>query len=322
MQVSVVIPAYNGERTIQQSIESVLKANWPREQLEIIVINDGSTDSTGRIVENLRESFTNIKIVNQKNAGAAAARSAGLRNAQGKYVFILSQDAFAHPEWIKNAVETFEQDSRIGIVQGKICLTEEITIPYHHATQLLRPARNFPTAAIAYRADALDKAGRYFDVRLSEYGDDTDLAWRILAKGYRSKWIDTVTAYHGVFPVNGFGYYIRRSFGAQAFALLVKKNPQLRQTFVIPFIWGHPYRLLEFLLFLGGILALPFSPRASVGLVLASFLVCYLFMLRNLSAQVSSLYRHLILPVNRYICDLIATTAMWYGAVRYRCFIL
>lgn len=320
--VSIIIPAYNGERTIEQCIDSVLKVNWPREQLEIIIVNDGSTDNTGRIIENFQESFTNIKIVNQKNGGAAAARSAGLRNAQSKYVFMLSQDASAHPEWIKDAVDAFKQDSRIGIVQGKICLTEEITIPYYHATQLLRPARNFPTAAIAYLGDALDKAGRYFDVRLSEYGDDTDLAWRILSKGYCSKWIDTVTAYHGVFPVNGFGYYIRRSLGAQAFALLVKNNPRLRQTFVIPFVWGSPYRLLEFLLCAAGIFALPFNLLAGVGLLLTSFLVCYLFMLLSLSVQVSPLYRHFILPIDRYICDLTATAAMWYGAVRHRCFIL
>jgi glycosyltransferase involved in cell wall biosynthesis len=94
--VSVLIPAYNVERWIRQSLLSVLRQTWPR--VEVIVVDDGSTDGTVDAARSIGSRA--IKIVSQQNAGACAARNVALSHAQGTYIQWLDADDLLHPEKI------------------------------------------------------------------------------------------------------------------------------------------------------------------------------------------------------------------------------
>ena len=85
--VSVIIPTYNTARYVQESINSVLEQDYP--SIQLIVIDDGSTDETVDIIRHYGE---RVVLLTQQNQGAAAARNAGLAVAQGEYIAFLDSD--------------------------------------------------------------------------------------------------------------------------------------------------------------------------------------------------------------------------------------
>lgn len=93
MRVSTIIPAFNAERTIAQTIESALAQRYNSH--EIVVVNDGSTDATAEILERYRG---RLRIVNQENRGPAAARNAGIAYSNGEYLAFLDSDDLFLPE--------------------------------------------------------------------------------------------------------------------------------------------------------------------------------------------------------------------------------
>ncbi|HEY9696913.1 MAG TPA: glycosyltransferase family A protein [Trichocoleus sp.] len=115
--VSVVIPAYNGDRFIAETIESVLQQTYPH--WELIVIDDGSTDQTQQIVQAYCDRYpTQIRYYYQQNQGVASARTQGIKQAQGEYIALLDQDDLLLPEKLSLQVACFESDPAIGMVHS------------------------------------------------------------------------------------------------------------------------------------------------------------------------------------------------------------
>lgn len=106
MKVSVVIPVYNRERTIKRCIDSVINQNY--EAFEIIVVDDGSTDNTLRIIE--EEYVRIVRVIKQNHKGAQAARNAGIRAAKGEYIAFLDSDDEWMPDKLKIQVEALKED--------------------------------------------------------------------------------------------------------------------------------------------------------------------------------------------------------------------
>jgi len=109
--VSVIIPAYNASLYISEAIQSVLEQDY--KNIEIIVINDGSTDDTSSILE---EFNNNIIIINQENSGAAVARNKGLRAARGEYIAFLDADDVWLPGKLYTQVKYLEDHPDVGMV--------------------------------------------------------------------------------------------------------------------------------------------------------------------------------------------------------------
>lgn len=97
-QVSLVIPVYNAENYLVRSIDSALAQSFP--DLEIIVIDDGSTDHTPEMIDWYAEKNPNVVAVHQENSGAATARNVGIGYAQGKYIGFLDSDDMLRPDMI------------------------------------------------------------------------------------------------------------------------------------------------------------------------------------------------------------------------------
>ena len=85
MKISVLIPVYNGEKFIENCVYSVINQKF--KDIEIIIINDGSSDNTGYICRELEKKYHNITYLIQKNLGVSAARNKGIQNAKGEYLW-------------------------------------------------------------------------------------------------------------------------------------------------------------------------------------------------------------------------------------------
>lgn len=94
MKVSVIIALYNTEKYIEKCITSVLESPLNRNDYEIIVINDGSTDNSQEIVESLQNEYSNILLINKENGGQSTARNLGFDIAKGEYIYCLDSDDF------------------------------------------------------------------------------------------------------------------------------------------------------------------------------------------------------------------------------------
>jgi hypothetical protein len=166
--VSVIMPVFNGERFIREAVDAIFAQNYPA--LEIIIINDGSTDKTEDIIKQLPPE---IRYLSQENFGPAAARNRGINEAMGEYIAFLDVDDL----WPKNnlhmLVNELLQDRDIDVVHGYGQLTHYNSDTHEYEFRG-NPAESFPyyIGAALYRRSVFTEVG-LFDQTL-RYGEDTD----------------------------------------------------------------------------------------------------------------------------------------------------
>lgn len=105
-KISVIIPVYNTEEYVAQAVESIMQQTW--EDIEIILINDGSTDGSMPIMEKLAQKDRRIQLYSQKNQGQSVARNHGMQYASGTYVYFMDSDDLLEPEALEVCVGTCE----------------------------------------------------------------------------------------------------------------------------------------------------------------------------------------------------------------------
>lgn len=94
MKISVIVPIYNVEKYIEECLDSLLEQNLSEKEYEIICIDDGSTDRSGRIAEEYEKKYEQIKVIRQKNGGLSKARNQGLKAARGEYICFVDSDDY------------------------------------------------------------------------------------------------------------------------------------------------------------------------------------------------------------------------------------
>jgi glycosyltransferase involved in cell wall biosynthesis len=132
--VSVVIAVYDGERHLGEAIDSVLGQTWVH--LELIVVNDGSTDRTGEVVA-ARQHDERLRRVDQENQGVARARNAGIAQARGDLVAFLDADDVWLPDKLERQVEVFRRHPDVGLVFCGYAITDE----HLHERSVVLPRR-------------------------------------------------------------------------------------------------------------------------------------------------------------------------------------
>lgn len=118
--VSVIIPAYNAEKFINETVESVLNQKW--ENIEVIIVDDGSTDNTSKILCSLAKD-KRIRVIRQENQGCSAAKNIGLNYAKGDYIQYLDADDLLSSDKIAQQVEVL-QNEPFGIAVCKTIIFE------------------------------------------------------------------------------------------------------------------------------------------------------------------------------------------------------
>lgn len=107
MLLSIIIPVYNVEKYLVQCINSIL--NLDKDLIEIILIDDGSTDNSSKICDKYSNEFDNINVIHKKNSGLSAARNTGLHAAKGKYIIFLDSDDYILKDKLKEIINIISQ---------------------------------------------------------------------------------------------------------------------------------------------------------------------------------------------------------------------
>ena len=111
--VTVIVPVYNGEKYLRKNIDSVLAQtykNW-----ELVLVNDGSSDSSVEIIEEYLKKDSRIRLINQENAGQSSARNNGAKAAKGEYLAFLDQDDYYTPEHLESLVKILDEYPEVGM---------------------------------------------------------------------------------------------------------------------------------------------------------------------------------------------------------------
>lgn len=131
--VSVIVPVYNAEKYLKKCIDSIL--NQTLKNIEIILINDGSTDNSAEILDKYANEYDNIRVINQKNSGLAVARNVGLENASGEYIGFVDSDDYISIDMYKCLYEVAAIDSidivtcGVNIVSGNKITATKLEVP-------------------------------------------------------------------------------------------------------------------------------------------------------------------------------------------------
>jgi glycosyltransferase involved in cell wall biosynthesis len=203
--VSIVIPVYNGASTIRLCLDAILSQDFPREQYEVIVVDNNSTDETPEIVKQ----YPVVLLYERELQGPHAATNTGVRQAQGHIVAFTDSDCIPQRGWLRALVAPFADENVVG-TGGKIeayqprtriewFLQEEVNL----FRNCVRLSESFPASVItgnaAYRADALLQIG-LFNANLYT-GAEVDLAWRVQwATGKKVVYVPEAVVYHIFHP--------------------------------------------------------------------------------------------------------------------------
>jgi len=196
--VSVIIPCYNAEKFLSTTLQSVLKQTY--DNIEIIIVDDGSTDSTSQIVSNLIEQNpTDKKIIfyRQANKGVSAARNLGIQMASGEIIAFLDSDDIWYPHKVITQLELLDAHSDVVIVAsnfdrlspyGKLLKTKKISKKiYYLDFQQLAVKNKIGTSTVMVRKEIFEKVG-FFDESLRG-PEDWDM-WLRIAKVGKIAYID------------------------------------------------------------------------------------------------------------------------------------
>lgn len=183
-RVSVIIPTYNRPKWLPETIESVFAQTYPH--IELIVVNDGSTDNTEAIIEPYRDRITYIS---KENGGPGSAVNAGIKASTGKYIARVDDDDLFLPEKVELQVNMFQQRPELGLIgtdhyiinsEGNITRTAEVPDFSRHGI-FLTLLRNciFSQPTVMVRKECHEKIGLYKNT----YAQDYDM-WIRIARRY------------------------------------------------------------------------------------------------------------------------------------------
>ncbi len=225
-RVSVVICAYNAESTLRDCLEGVTAIQYP--DYEVIVVDDGSTDSTSDIAAEFP-----VQLVQTPNQGLSKARNAGIEAATGEIVAFTDADARPDPDWLTYLTVALADQTFAGVGGPNVappgdgfvadCVANAPGGPIHVLLSD-QGAEHIPGCNMAFRKSALEDVGG-FDARFRVAGDDVDICWQLQERGHTLGFSPAAMVWHHA--RDSVGTYWRQQSGyGRAEALLEEKWPE------------------------------------------------------------------------------------------------
>jgi biofilm PGA synthesis N-glycosyltransferase PgaC len=197
--VSIIVPVYNEEKVVKNSIKSLLELNYSN--YEIIIVNDGSNDKTKQVAESLvgfqkgLRGDVKISLIDKPNGGKSSALNAGIKHSKAEIVLCMDGDSQLSPDSIAIAVRHFT-NPEIGAVAGNVkvlnrrkLFTDLQALEYIEGLNMARSAQSFvklvniiPGPIGLFRKKAVEESGYYSD---ETFAEDADLTLKILANGWK-----------------------------------------------------------------------------------------------------------------------------------------
>ncbi|MDD4354232.1 MAG: glycosyltransferase family 2 protein, partial [Candidatus Nanoarchaeia archaeon] len=190
--ISVVIPAFNEEESIEKTVMSVYLQDYPKELFEIIVVNDGSKDNTKKICLELEKKGI-IRLINQKNGGKANAVNKGIKIAKNELIYIIDADSFADKNSF-NALIGYFNDSNVAAVSSSMRVKNNLSffeklqwveyllsVIFRKVQSLFNSMYVTPGPGSIYRKSVINEIGGFNEETLTE---DMEIAFNIQNHGY------------------------------------------------------------------------------------------------------------------------------------------
>ncbi len=192
--VTILMPAYNEEEIIGESLEKLTSTGYPKNKLEILVIDDGSRDGTYKTAK--RFESRNVKVLTKKNTGKASSLNYGLRYAKNEFVAVMDADSFLDKNALSRCMAYFDEESVAAVtshilVKRRKTLWEKLQHTEHMIVNVMRKAQEqanvinvTPGPLSIYRRKVLEKVGGFDEKSIIE---DVEIDWRLLRHGYKIK---------------------------------------------------------------------------------------------------------------------------------------
>jgi cellulose synthase/poly-beta-1,6-N-acetylglucosamine synthase-like glycosyltransferase len=188
--ITFLIPAHNEEKNIGKCLKSILSLNYPKNKLKVIVIDDGSSDNTAKIVKKFKE----VKLIRQKQQGKAVALNNGLKHVNTELVACMDADSFPDKDFLMKMVGYMERKNvasvtpAVKVLEPKTMMQKIQWVEYLWSI-FLRKLFNFfdcqyvtPGPGSIYKTFILKKVGGFDE---KNYTEDTEIAFRLVDKGYK-----------------------------------------------------------------------------------------------------------------------------------------
>jgi GT2 family glycosyltransferase/ubiquinone/menaquinone biosynthesis C-methylase UbiE len=196
---SVIIAALNEAENLKKCLDSMRIVDYPGDLVEMIVVDNGSTDDSAKIV---RTEFPEVSLLTEKRPGASFARNAGIRAAKKDIVVFLDADTAVTKDWLKALMSPFS-NPKVGAVGGQIRPMDKTIIAEYLSISLFsryhrygerRVIKGFPSCNLAMRRTL---AGDGFDTeRFTTYAEDKDICYKIIGSGHNIVFEPGAVIYH------------------------------------------------------------------------------------------------------------------------------
>lgn len=208
-KLSVIVPTFNVRLYVEECIESLLSQEY--QELEIIIVDDGSTDGSSEVCDKIQKKDSRIKVIHQKNGGLSSARNTGLHNASGEYISFIDSDDLVSPTMFSNLIDKLERNNAdVAICNFEVFNKEcrykgtryaDETIEYtsHNQVKFYRAALDSSCNRV-YRAEPIRKLGLEFEHKNKVAQEDYWFLVRLFS--HISK-IVTVSASHYLYRERG-----------------------------------------------------------------------------------------------------------------------
>ncbi|MEM2704711.1 MAG: glycosyltransferase [Candidatus Bathyarchaeia archaeon] len=195
-KVTVGVCVRNGASTIREAIESIMAQDYPHELMEVIFVDDGSTDNTLSIIKDYASKMDmKVKIFHHEWKGLGYSRNVVVNNSEGKYIIWVDSDMTLPNNFVSKHVEFMERDTKVGIAKARhgiknmeniIALLEHIPFALYDLKDGWLESKPPGTGGAIYRVEAIHKVGG-FDDKLQGTGEDQDVAFRVKEAGWLIK---------------------------------------------------------------------------------------------------------------------------------------
>lgn len=245
-RVSVVMPVYNRAKIINQVLTALVSQDY--ENIEYIIVDDGSTDSTAEIIKK----FSQVKYIYRKNGGCAAARNTGIASSTGDIILFVDSDVFV-PSNLASIHVRYHLKYSDAIVQGQIIRIIRLEDAFRKNFSIYDYSRSFfDTANVSVKKCYIEKVGGFDEVNFRKGWEDLDIGLRLVKSGLKIKRIfkeGYVWHYEGDYSFeNIIDFFNDRAVEGRASIDFLRKYPTLQvklMTMATPFFLWLSKRIFQ-----------------------------------------------------------------------------
>jgi len=227
IRISVVMPTYNRLDSLKIQLDALANQSFPKDQYEVIVVNDGSKDGTVKFLNEWVNTNANYYAIHQQNGGPSKARNTAVNAAKAEIIAFTDDDCIVDIDWL----ETISNSFKLGVVglQGATYTDRHLITPLTHQIDNEYGHNSVPTCNAAYLKTALMIIGGFDESFPNPHNEDTDVSWRMQEMG-EIPFINEMRVHHPP-RKDKFSKVAKRMKIMDCEFTLFRKNPAMYQKF-------------------------------------------------------------------------------------------